>query len=331
MSEQRVRLNPRGPEPAARPSRSAGLTLWCIAAAGLLLSGFPVMWLLAGRAEMDAQLRLLIANLLYYLPFVALPLLLYVRRRPGVAAALRPNPISLFSTISIVAMALLGVLLANDLTVLWAIPLQELGLDVSGTGLPIPGDSRGLTLCVLTVAVLPGVCEEFLFRGAVLASMEAGGTRRAALISAALFMLLHGSIVGMPAQFLLGLVLAALVVYCDSIYAGLIYHTAHNAATILIQYLQSAQPAAEAAESVRYLELIGGARGVLMLLVEILILGSMMLFTLRMFRMRARLSGMSTQPRVKRPMRPVEWAPLLVGCALAAVLYAQDLLGMLGR
>ena len=172
MSEQRVRLNPRGPEPAARPSRGAGLTLWCIAAAGLLLSGFPVMWLLAGRAEMDAQLRLLIANLLYYLPFVALPLLLYVRRRPGVAAALRPNPISLFSTISIVAMALLGVLLANDLTVLWAIPLQELGLDVSGTGLPIPGDSRGLTLCVLTVAVLPGVCEEFLFRGAVLASME---------------------------------------------------------------------------------------------------------------------------------------------------------------
>ena len=96
MSEPRVRLNPLRPEPTARPSRRAGLILWLIAAAGLIVSGFPSQWLLAGRDEMDVQLRLLIANLIYYLPFVALPLMLCVRRRPGIGASLRPNPISLF-------------------------------------------------------------------------------------------------------------------------------------------------------------------------------------------------------------------------------------------
>ena len=151
------------------------------------------------------------------------------------------------------------------------------------------------------------------------------------VVTAVLFMLLHGSIVGMPTQFLLGLVLAALVVYCDSIYAGLIYHTVHNAAAVILQYLQQSQPAAEAAESVRYLDAIGGMQGVLMLLVEILILGAAMLFTLRMFRMRARLNGAVEQPRKKRPLKVLEWVALLIGCALAAVLYISDLLAMLGR
>ena len=329
MSEQRVRQDPRRPEPPVRPGRCAGLTLWCIAAAGLLLSVPLTQYLLAGQAELDVQLRLLIANLAYYLPFVALPLLLCVRRRPGTGASLRPNPISLFQTIAISALALLGVFLVNALTVLWAIPLQALGLEISGSALPIPGDSRGLTLLLFTAAVLPAVCEEFLFRGAILASLESGGTRRAMLVTAVLFMLLHGSSVGMPTQFLLGLVLAALVVYCDSIYAGLIYHTVHNAAAIILQYLQQSQPAADASERVRYLEAIGGAQGVLMLLVDILLLGTAMLFTLRMFRMRARLSGVVEQPRERRPLKPLEWVVLLAGCALAAVLYAQDLLYML--
>ena len=326
MSDLHVRA-----EMGARPSRRAGLILWCIAAAGLLLSVLPTAWLLAGRAEMDAQLRLLIANLAYYLPFVALPLLLYVLRRSGTGASLRPNPISLFNTIAIVALALLGVVLVNALAVLWAIPLQALGLEITGSSLPIPGDSRGLALLLFTAAVLPAVCEEFLFRGAILASLEPGGTRRAMVVTAVLFMMLHGSIVGMPTQLLLGLVLAALVVYCDSIYAGLIYHTVHNAAAVILQYLQQSQPAAEAVESVRYLDAIGGMQGVLMLLVEILILGAAMLFTLRMFRMRARLSGAVEQPREKRPLKALEWVALLIGCALATVLYISDLLTMLGR
>ena len=81
----------------------------------------------------------------------------------------------------------------------------------------------------------------------------------------------------------------------------------------------------------RYLDAIGGMQGVLMLLVEILILGAAMLFTLRMFRMRARLNGAVEQPRKKRPLKVLEWVALLIGCALAAVLYISDLLAMLGR
>lgn len=327
MSEPRIRLQPRRPEPQARPSRRAALLLWGIAAAGLFLSSILSGLLLPLLLKLDVQPRLLAANLLYYLPFVALPVFLLARRRRGVFEAYRPNPISPFNAIAIVVLALLGVFLANDIVVLWCIPLQELGFNVNGSSLPIPSDPQGLTLCIFSVAVLPSVCEEFLFRGAVLSAHEREGTRYAMLVSAALFALLHGSLTGLPAHFLLGLVLAALVIYCDSIYAGLIYHTVHNAASILLEYIQQGSPAASAAP-VRLLDAIGGGAGVVSLILEALITGAMMLFSLRMFRLRARLNGIASQERKKLPLGRAEWALLLCGILFTVLLYAQDIAAM---
>lgn len=327
MSEPRIHLQPRRPEPEARPSRRAALLLWVIAAAGLFLSSFLDALLLPLLLKLDVQPRLLAANLTYYLPFVALPVFVLARRRRGVFEAYRPNPISPFNAIAIAVLALLGVFLVNDIAVLWCIPLQELGFNVNGSSLPIPSDPRGLTLCVLSVAVLPGVCEEFLFRGAVLSAHEREGTRHAMLVSAALFALLHGSLTGLPTQFLLGLVLAALVIYCDSIYAGLIYHTVHNATAILLEYIQQGSAAASEAP-VRLLDAIGGGPGVVALILEILITGAMMLFSLRMFRLRARMNGIASRERQKLPLERGEWALLLGGVLLTALLYAKDIAAM---
>ena len=273
--------------------------------------------------EQNYQFVALIENLIYYLAFAALPVYLLVRRTPGMWRSLRPYPISLLGALSIVMLALIGVFFFTDLSALWSILLEALGVKLNSSSLVVPVTAPGLTLCVLYVAVLPGICEEFLFRGAILPAFERFGTRHAVLASAALFALLHGSLEGLPTHLLLGVILGTLVVCCNSIYAGLIFHTTYNAATIILISIanRSANAASEAASM---LSTIGGMEGVVALLVEMLLMGVMMLFTLKMFHMMARMRGIAFQPRRREPLRVSEWALLAAVLLCVALLYAVN-------
>ena len=299
--------------------------VWVLAAGGLIIANLVSLLLYHALGDVNSQFLALISNLLYYLPFVALPVYLSARRTPGMWQSLRPYPISLFSVLSIISLALLAVFFVTDLAALWTILLEAVGLHGSSSSLAVPVSAPGLTLCVLYVAVLPGICEEFLFRGMILPAFERYGTRYAVLITAALFALLHGSLTGLPGHFLLGIVMGVLVVCCDSVYAGLIFHTAYNAATVIL--ISIANRNAEAAsESMRMLDTVGGPSGVAALLGEMLVMGAMMYFTLRMFRLTARLRGIDFQPRRRESMHWSERIPLIAGLVIVALLYAAEFL-----
>ena len=323
MSERRS-----GIRPEQRPTRKNALVLYLLSGIGLIAASL-LLGAIGGRLQgADAKLVNLGYNLVYYLGFLALPLVLSVKRRPEILPSLRPNPISLLSVLAIVAMVLLGVTLVKDVTLLWSIPLQRLGFDVNASSFVMPSDRSGLMLCVLYAAVLPGVCEEFLFRGMLLSAFEGEGTRRAMVISSLLFMLMHGSLIGAPAEFILGMIIASLVICTDSVYAGLIYHTVHNAATVLLQFVQQRMPSAEEIPA-DYLTAIGGLSGLLVLLVEVLLTAAMLRLMLRAFRTRAQLRGVQVQPRAKLGMRRGEWVLLIAGVTLTALMYVTDIVNML--
>ena len=245
------------------------LGLYLLAGAGLFISS-----LLCGVLfrNVDAQYTLTVVDLLFYLPFVALPILLGVRRRPETLEAYRPGGLSLSNAILIALLAVAGLLFMNSLTVLWSILLQKLGLIFPASNVPTPTGKGGLILSIFTVAVLPAICEEFLFRGAIFSALEPEGTRHAMVISSLLFkkspistasprfMGLHGSLNGAPVQFLLGMIICYLTWSCNSIYAGMIYHMVHNATTVILMYIQSGLDVT--AEAPDYLAAIGGLTGV---------------------------------------------------------------------
>ena len=138
-----------------RPTRRNALLLYLLSGVGLYASV-----LFAGMDwNADAETVGRVYTALYYLCFLALPIALSVMRRREILPALRPNPISLPSVLLIVAMALLGVFLVNDVTLIWSIPFQKLGFNVNAGGVDVPMDRMGLMLSVLYMAVLPGVCE----------------------------------------------------------------------------------------------------------------------------------------------------------------------------
>ena len=323
MSEQRS-----GIRPEQRPTRANALVLYLLSGVGLYAASLLLGAFSGALQGADANLVALAYNLFYYLCFLALPLALSVKRRPEILPALRPNPISLPGVLLIVAMALLGVFLVNDITLIWSIPFQKLGFNVNAGGVDVPMDRLGLMLSVLYMAVLPGVCEGFLFRGMLLSAFEGEGTRRAMVLTSLLFMLMHGSIIGAPAEFILGMLIASLVIYTDSIYAGLIYHTVHNAAAVLLQFLQQRMPAA-AEIPADYLTAIGGLPGLLVLLVELALTAAMLRLMLRVFQARARLRGVRMNPRARRRLGKGEWALLIAGVLLTALMYVVDLANML--
>ena len=97
--------------------------------------------------------------------------------------------------------------------------------------------SRGLPSAVLTIGLVPAICEEWMFRGFFQRGLEGYGARRAVVLSGLLFGLFHFDFQRFAAQALLGLVIAYVVYRSGSILNGMLLHFLHNAGSVLISGL----------------------------------------------------------------------------------------------
>jgi len=170
---------------------------------------------------------------------ILLPAVVFVRWKGlSVANGLRWKPISASTTALSVAIGICGwgVALLIHLAVTKMIgpdPAQG-AFDVSSVG--------ALLAMILAGAILPGICEETLFRGAVQGVLERRGTVFAVLVAAAIFGTYHinpWTIV--PAMFL-GIVLGTIVVRTGSTVASILAHTLNNATAFTVAYLFRDQP-----------------------------------------------------------------------------------------
>ncbi len=81
---------------------------------------------------------------------------------------------------------------------------------------------------VLAYAVIPALCEEFVFRGILCHEYERGGVLRAVIFSSLFFALLHFDILNLPVYLFSGAVLA-MTLYCTrSIFGSVIAHFLYN-------------------------------------------------------------------------------------------------------
>ena len=237
--------------PAGRkgPSLTLSAALYLLAVVSLVALGLysaPVSAFLA-RLFPHASLQTLdlLLTALYYLPFLLLPVALLLRREGGVEAA-RLHSISVRAMLGIVMLALASVYLVQCVSLLWTMLLEGLGVPYLNTEMVLPTTTQGVMLMVISIGALPGVCEELFFRGALLSGFERLGTKRAVILTAVLFALLHGSLAGLPGQLLLGRMLGYLAFAFDSVYASITFHTVYNAAIVLINvYMAGGEVTAE--------------------------------------------------------------------------------------
>lgn len=173
------------------------------------------------------------------LVLILLPAVLFVRRKGlPIAPALgwrRVKPAS----------ALLGVVLG---VTGWGVAasMQQLTLPILGEPPEIPGlepqTLPQLMLIYFCAALLPGICEETLFRGAIQGLLWRRGSWRAVGLTALLFALFHvNPWVFLPALFL-GVVFGSLVVRTGSVVPAMLSHVACNATAFTVSYLFRDQP-----------------------------------------------------------------------------------------
>ena len=271
------------------------------AASGVVLLAAVGLWIASLLESLLPNASLALANALYYLPFMVLPVGLYALRRPGLGDAMRLKAVPVLPTLSAALLGLLTVYVASLLSAVWGACLDALGLHGLG-GVAVPRNERELLLDILALAAMPAICEELLFRGFVLSAWESRGTRFAIGVTAALFALLHGNLYGIPAYLLVGAVAGFLAFALDSVYAAMVYHTVYNTACLVIPYLAANQEAADVTID---------AAAVFSLAIQTAMIASMMAMLLATLRARARREGIEPIPRIRRPLEGRDRAMLL--------------------
>lgn len=85
------------------------------------------------------------------------------------------------------------------------------------------------------LSISAGICEEVLFRGTIMPALEGHGAVPAIVFSSFLFALFHTSFLNLVSAFMLGIVIAVIVIKTGSLWGGILYHMLNNfyAATYL--------------------------------------------------------------------------------------------------
>lgn len=290
-----------------RPGVFAASGLYLLAAIGLWLvflasdrlgAGLVAVW-----PGITTEWANLIVNFLYYVPFLLLPVGIWAVNRDDGADCLRLNPVSFGQTLVTVFIALLTMLIVYNASIFWMAIWQKLGLNVFVDDYIRPANTAELTRSIVAGAIIAPVCEEVLFRGAMLSAWEAKGTRRAVAVTAVMFALLHGSLLGLPGEIFGGIILALVVIWTDSLYAGMIFHSAYNASSLLMSYVTSGVELEETAEAAALMETnllayLGGWSAAAMLVFDIALMLLMLTFLLR------RLHVVAVLRRIQQEMLP---------------------------
>lgn len=313
-----------------KPSVFAASFLFLLAGMGKLVGEY-VAWpfvFLAGRlfGGVDAGAQSQLTQFLYYILFVALPVMLYARRDPKIVSHLRIEPLKGRVAALSVLTAAVAVLFINCVSQLWFILIQCMGGTIPASGVDVPTTVRGLASAVILSAALPGVCEELLFRGLMLSAWEERGSLRAVTTVSLLFTLLHGNLLGIPSEFICGVLLACIVISSGSLFAGMVFHTVFNSTLLIASYwARTVETDAEAAYT--------GALSLLPFLLGALLFGSILMFLMRRFRALRLRDGRKTFGVPPCPERPVRMSELIVqisGVIVASVWYVIDLFRISG-
>ena len=225
-----------------RPTEFIANAWYLLASAGQYLVSYGVLMLaqllsLFGYRISDTGLTFIASTLAQLLLFM-LPVVAYALTHDGVEQSMRLSVPRWESLLIALIMAPVGVMAADKLTTWWMLLIESLGGTLyHTTGVPVPTTLAELGIELVLFALLPGICEELFFRGGLMGAWERRGTRQALVITSVLFALLHGSVMGLPVQLIMGFVLGYIVILSDSLIVGMIYHIVHNATILLLSFL----------------------------------------------------------------------------------------------
>lgn len=140
-----------------------------------------------------------------------------LKKKPDFKMALLVVPMSVFTIFSTMPLA--------D----WFVEVfSKLGYDVASSAITMPTGVWEYLLMSLFLSIVPAICEEAMFRGAIAVGLRRQGAAVAILLSAAMFALMHGNPVQLVHQFGIGVVLAVVVLTSGDVKYTVAFHFLNN-------------------------------------------------------------------------------------------------------
>lgn len=162
-----------------------------------------------------------------------------------------------------------GTICANFIAFLLQSNLESIGINPDLPSSPYANGVVAILMNTVSIAVVPAIMEEYVFRGVILGMLRRFGDGFAIVVSAALFGIVHGNIIQSSFAFVVGIILAYIVVRTNSLLPGIIIHFINNFRSLLVTVVgynvgDSAQILFEELSSILFVAL--GVIGVIYLL-----------------------------------------------------------------
>lgn len=187
-----------------------------------------------GITDADSASAILVSTVVLQIIVFVLPMVFYANLKDmkyTKDVMLRPFALSRLGLI----FALLGVMLTGSFLInilLSAVSGSEGGAN-SAQYLEIGGEG-GMLLTVLAVCVAPAICEEFAFRGVLLADYKKYRALSACFVTSVLFAAVHLDLASFIPNVFCGLVLAWLVMVTRSLIASMLLHALYNICVVFV-------------------------------------------------------------------------------------------------
>lgn len=231
--------------------RTSNAFCWTLLVAMSLMSGFIFLcgfylkavgypWNYTGSEFMGFPpvLYYLALGMGYVVGLAAPAFLYFAAKRIDLSEALPFQKTGLIKTAACVFLGSAICMLANIPANMVVEIEKALGFSGNMPEMPLTNDPWVLVLYGITIAVVPPIVEELIFRGMVLHSLRKYGDGFAIVGSALLFGLYHGNFVQMVFAFIAGLIMALVVVRTGSLWTSILIHFINNAVSLAIEMTQ---------------------------------------------------------------------------------------------
>ena len=218
------------------PAKASGLTYSLAAILSVVVAFlFLILVSLLGLAKdgyEDADWYLYCSYLLTPITFllVALFVLRWSRQSVGAEICAQACPVKYFVIAILLQCGLLCLSQLNELFLGW---LAKFGYEDTPIQLPSL-DGFGFVGVLFTVALMPAIFEELIFRGLLLKGMKSFGTVGAVLLNGALFAIFHQNPAQTLYQFCCGVAFAFVAIRAGSILPTVVSHFINNALVVTL-------------------------------------------------------------------------------------------------
>ncbi len=165
---------------------------------------------------------------------IFIPAFIYIIKKDGGYKAVSGKTINIIEILVIMISSLAVNVVVNQFL---CMPIYNLAYDgTSSDNLVFIHYGFDFFIDVFIICILPALFEELLFRGITFREYEKiYGSKKAIIMCALAFSLMHGTMINLLPQFLIGLFLTYIVFKTESLYAGIIGHFTINFTTLLLQ------------------------------------------------------------------------------------------------